>query len=481
MQAAIKGYGYQGQMIQLFEQQLADLRRHNVESLFSNSLVESTSILSLLFAQLIVTCAGGLLAIEGIITPGALVAYLSLLGVLHKELYDVAKRIFPNIVAAAGTVQRLEELLGEIPQVQDAADASALPPVRGDICLSGVSFSYNGVQNQLDQLDLTIPAGRYAAIVGSSGAGKSTLLSLLLRFYDVTAGAVTIDGYDVRQVTQASLRTSMGIVFQEPLLLNTSIRDNIRMAQPEASQEEVEAAARAAEIQTADDVVVFPESAFGFVLARKGAEFPDDDALRRRFEGQREHDALDILPFLENQVGVELADRLEKQVLILTGMFEAIQGGAHFLGQILVTWGELIAKQVENGKIDLVGAVGIGRMNGGVNVGRIIEKQIEDKVAFMFVGANDSGVDGNMIRNQGVGNDTFVQTEVLGGMPRIERMAARFKLLTVATGMNRFAQIVLPKDGQRSGGIADEIIGDAQGLQADEIIRNRDQSREADI
>lgn len=247
-QAAVKGYGYQSHMIKIFEQQLGDLGSRNVESLFSNSLVESTSILSLLFAQLIVTCSGGLLALQGVITPGALVAYLSLLAVLHKELYDIAKRIFPNIVAASGTVQRLEELLRESPQVQDATDASRLPAVRGDIRFDAVDFSYDGVHNQLNQLSLTIPAGCYVAIVGSSGAGKSTFLNLLLRFYDVTAGAVTIDGYDVRDVTQASLRDSLGIVFQEPLLLNTSIRDNIRMSKPAASQAEVEAAARAAEI-----------------------------------------------------------------------------------------------------------------------------------------------------------------------------------------------------------------------------------------
>lgn len=248
LQAAIKGYGYQTQMTQLFGQQLSDLRRYNVESLFSNSLVESTSLLSLLFAQLLVTCAGGLLALQGIITPGTLVSYLSLLAVLHKELYDVAKRIFPNVVAAAGTVQRLEELLREIPHVQDAAGAIALPPVQKEIRFEDVRFSYDGVRNQLNQLNLSIPAGRYVAIVGGSGAGKSTFLSLLLRFYDVKAGAVTIDGYDVRQVTQASLRANMGIVFQEPLLLNTSIGANIRMSKPDASQSEVEAAAKAAEI-----------------------------------------------------------------------------------------------------------------------------------------------------------------------------------------------------------------------------------------
>ena len=156
----------------------------------------------------------------------------------------------------------------EIPQVQDATDASDLPKVRGDICFDAVDFSYGDAHNQLNQLSLTIPAGRYAAIVGSSGAGKSTFLSLLLRFYDVKAGAVTVDGYDVRHVTQASLRDSMGIVFQEPLLLNTSIRDNILMSKPDASQAEVEAAASAAEIH--DFIQTLPDGYDTMVGERGG-------------------------------------------------------------------------------------------------------------------------------------------------------------------------------------------------------------------
>lgn len=268
MQSAIKGYGYQQPMEEIFQSHLAALRVTSVESLFSNALVESTSILSLLFSQLLITGAGGLMALAGLITPGALVAYLSLLAVLHKELYDVAKRIFPNIVAAAGTVQRIEELLREAPQVNDLPAARTLPLVRGEIRFDGVEFSYNGQHNQLDHLNLTIPAGHYIAVVGSSGAGKSTFLNLLLRFYDVNAGEITIDGYDVRQVTQNSLRGQMGIVFQEPFLLNRTIRENIRMSKPEASDEEVVNAARAAEIH--DFIVTLPDGYDTLVGERGG-------------------------------------------------------------------------------------------------------------------------------------------------------------------------------------------------------------------
>ncbi len=257
MQSAIKGYGYQESMSEIFQAQLADLRVTNVESLFSNALVESTSIISLLFNQLVITGIGGTMALAGLLTPGALVAYLSLLAVLHKELYDVAKRIFPNIVAAAGTVQRIEELLREVPKVVDLPEAITLPPVRGEIVFDEVSFSYTGVQNQLDRLSLSIPAGHYIAIVGSSGAGKSTFLNLLLRFYDINHGQIAIDGHDIRQVTQNSLRGQMGIVFQEPMLLNGTIRQNIRMSKPDADDSEIVAAAQAAEIH--DFIVTLPD------------------------------------------------------------------------------------------------------------------------------------------------------------------------------------------------------------------------------
>lgn len=267
MQSVIKGYGYQKPMEKIFQRNLDELRKTSVESLFSNAMVESTSVLSLLFNQLLITGIGGMMALAGLLTPGALVAYLGVLAVLHKELYDVAKRIFPNIVAAAGTVQRIEELLSEAPQVTDHPNAIELPPVHGEIVFGSVKFSYNGTHNHLNGLSLSVPVGHYIAVVGSSGAGKSTFLNLLLRFYDVNEGQVLIDGHDVRDVTQASLRSQMGIVFQEALLLNATIGDNIRMAKPDASDAEVEAAARAAEIH--DHIMTLPDG-YDTVVGERG-------------------------------------------------------------------------------------------------------------------------------------------------------------------------------------------------------------------
>jgi ABC-type multidrug transport system ATPase subunit len=117
-----------------------------------------------------------------------------------------------------------------------------------EICFADVSFGYTAADLTLERISLTIKSGQYVAVVGPSGSGKSTLLSLLLRFYDPTSGLVTVDGYDLRRVTQESLRAQMAVVFQDTFLFNTTIRGNIGLGRPEVTDEAIEAAARAAEI-----------------------------------------------------------------------------------------------------------------------------------------------------------------------------------------------------------------------------------------
>src|SRR5438046_581452 len=159
-----------------------------------------------------------------------------------------AKKVVPSLITATGGLQRIEDLLTRRPRVVDARGAQHLPRLAKEIRFEDVSFSYNGEQRQLDHISFTILAGETVAFVGPSGAGKSTILSLLARFYDVTTGAVTIDGHDLRRVTQESLRAQIGLVFQDTFLFNATIRDNIRMGKLDAADAQIEAAARAAEI-----------------------------------------------------------------------------------------------------------------------------------------------------------------------------------------------------------------------------------------
>ncbi len=154
-------------------------------------------------------------------------------------------------------LNRFVELMRTEPAVQDKADAQELQNVRGEIRVDDVSFTYEGSDEVLHHVDLTVAAGETVAIVGPSGGGKSTLCQLIPRFYDVSEGSVSIDGLDVRDVTQNSLRRSIGVVQQDVFLFADTIRENIRYGRPEASDEEVAEAARRAELY--DDIMDMPQ------------------------------------------------------------------------------------------------------------------------------------------------------------------------------------------------------------------------------
>ena len=153
-------------------------------------------------------------------------------------------------------LKRFVELMRTDPAVQDAPDAVELQDVRGEVKVDDVSFTYEGSDEVLHHVDLTVQPGETVAIVGPSGGGKSTLCQLIPRFYDVSEGSVSIDGIDVRQMTQDSLRRNIGVVQQDVFLFADTIRENIRYGRPEATDEEVAEAARRAEIY--DDIMAMP-------------------------------------------------------------------------------------------------------------------------------------------------------------------------------------------------------------------------------
>ena len=185
--------------------------------------------------------------VEGTLTLGDLVMVnafllqmfqpLSFLGVMYRQIKE-----------SITDVERMFALMQRPREVEDAPDARDLDVVAGEVAFDHVSFAYNPDRPILHDVSFTIPAGKTVAAVGSSGAGKSTLARLLFRFYDVSGGAVRIDGQDVRDVTQESLRTAIGVVPQDTVLFNDSIYYNIAYGRPQASREEVVEAARAAHI-----------------------------------------------------------------------------------------------------------------------------------------------------------------------------------------------------------------------------------------
>jgi ATP-binding cassette subfamily B protein/subfamily B ATP-binding cassette protein MsbA len=190
---------------------------------------------------------GAARALRGSLTTGELVLLVSYVGMLFKPLETLAYTASTVQGAAAGA-QRVFELLDSPPTVQDAPDAIDLPVERihGGIAFKNVSFGYRPEQPVLRNLNLSVSAGTRVAFVGASGAGKTTLMSLLPRFYDPVDGGIMLDGWDLRRLTLTSLRRSIAVVPQEPVLFSASVRENIAYARPQATLEEITAAAQAA-------------------------------------------------------------------------------------------------------------------------------------------------------------------------------------------------------------------------------------------
>ena len=231
---------------------LREFHVHNLEVRASSSrlgflllMMERSSVVSTQALQVVVLAAGGYLVFGGGMSVGTFAAFQAIFVTLTSSLSYLAQYV-PQLAQAGGSIAHIEELLGEAQQVRDAPCSSPLEPIEREIAFRDVSFSYDGTQTNLDRVSLTIPRGSSVAFVGPSGSGKSTILTLVMRFYDPDQGAVTIDGRELASVTQHSLRAQTGMVFQDNFLLNTSIRENIRIANPAATPEQIEQAARQA-------------------------------------------------------------------------------------------------------------------------------------------------------------------------------------------------------------------------------------------
>jgi len=197
----------------------------------------------------VVLWAGGREVLAHHLTPGGLIAFLFYLVLLVGPLQSLAS-LYGELQQALGGAARIFELLDTVPTVVDAPDAYPLPPVAGRVALENVSFAYGDRGHEgppvLRGVDLVAAAGQTIALVGPSGAGKTTLAALLLRFYEPTGGRITIDGHDSARVTVASLRAAMAIVPQEATLFGGTVRENVLYGRLDATEADVEAAARAA-------------------------------------------------------------------------------------------------------------------------------------------------------------------------------------------------------------------------------------------
>lgn len=198
---------------------------------------------------LVIIIGGGNVA-SGAMTIGALILVISYLGQIYAPLYTLTNQL-AKLQSQLVSAERALELLGQEPEVVDPPDGLPLTRTAGRFEFRDARFEYEPGHPVLADANLVIPAGSRVGIVGRTGAGKSTLVSLLMRFYDVTSGAITLDGHDLRRYRLADLRRQFAMVLQDPFLFSTSIRDNIAFGRPGASREEIEAAARAAGIHDA--------------------------------------------------------------------------------------------------------------------------------------------------------------------------------------------------------------------------------------
>ena len=196
-------------------------------------------------ATALVVYIGGMMVLGETMTAGSLVAFVLYIDRLFDPIRDLSRR-FDTLQSTMAGGERILELLNSPVEVKDAEDAGEMGSIRGDVQFENVTFHYSDDPTLvLDGIDLHVQAGKTVALVGETGAGKTTIVKLLTRFHDPTAGRVSVDGVDLRMVTQASLRRQMGMVLQDPFLFNGSVKENILFGRLDATVEDVIAAAKA--------------------------------------------------------------------------------------------------------------------------------------------------------------------------------------------------------------------------------------------
>ncbi|MDQ2984854.1 MAG: ABC transporter transmembrane domain-containing protein [Actinomycetota bacterium] len=247
-QAVVKAYGLEDRSVRAYRGRLKGLLTAGLRMIKYAALFETSTVLAITAGQLVVLGVGSWLVMRGSITIGTLIAFIGLLPSLFQPIAALSG-VGQIVQMAAGSFDRISELLAEPVTVDDESGAKELPSLAKEIRIEGVSFGYSPEQIILHELDLTIPAGADIAVVGPSGCGKSTLLNLLLRFWDPQEGRVLFDGQDLREVTLDSLRNQIGLVFQDTFVFDTTVRENIAIGKPDATNEEIVAAVKGARLE----------------------------------------------------------------------------------------------------------------------------------------------------------------------------------------------------------------------------------------
>jgi len=242
-------------------------REANMETVLLNGLYFPFVDLLSTVALAVVLGYGGHLYFQSAITLGTLFAFMLYVQNFFDPVQQLSQ-LYGTFLSATAALDKIVDVLDQEPELVDRPGALELPRVDGDVAFDGVRFGYGDGPEVLHGLDLDVPAGTTVALVGHTGAGKSTIAKLLARFYDPREGRITIDGHDLRDVTQASLRRQLGIVPQEGFLFAGTVRDNIAFGRPDASPEEV---VSAAETIGANDFILRLEDGYETDLQERGS------------------------------------------------------------------------------------------------------------------------------------------------------------------------------------------------------------------
>jgi ATP-binding cassette subfamily B protein len=255
-QRVVKAFSLQGSALDQFHTQSQKIRYWGTSFGFYCYATERAPNIGMGLFNVLVLTVGGYLAFQGELSVGSLVSFNMLFLNVSGAVMTLSS-FAPTLLQATSGLERIHDLLDTPPRVSERAGAVALQPLAKAIRLENVSFSYTGERRNLDGVSLEIPRGARVAFVGASGCGKSTCLNLILRFFDPDEGRVCYDGVDLRDASLDSLAARMGVVFQDNVLFNASVRENVRMGRAEATDEEVEAACRLAELHSA--IVAMPQ------------------------------------------------------------------------------------------------------------------------------------------------------------------------------------------------------------------------------
>lgn len=240
----VKAFGREAAVMEDFDEINGRLEKCSLRAIFFSSLTNPCTRFVNSLVYMGVGLTGSLAVIRGGLTVGQLTCFLSYANQYTKPFNEISG-VITELQNALACAARIFELIEEEPQIPDAENARVLTDVDGAVSLNKVSFSYSRDRKLIEDLNLDVKPGQRIAIVGPTGCGKTTIINLLMRFYDVDGGSISVEGTDIRDITRKSLRTSYGMVLQETWLKQGTIRDNIIVGKPDATDEEVIAAAKA--------------------------------------------------------------------------------------------------------------------------------------------------------------------------------------------------------------------------------------------